>query len=64
MDPLLDTIPSDILDAVNKISVWAEKNAGHYWQLGGICDRRYAFRLELMEEIKSDAPKTESPQAR
>jgi hypothetical protein len=66
MEPTLsiDTIPPEILSAAAKVSEWCEKNAGHYWQLAGLCDRRYAFRAELMEEIKSDAPQTESPQDR
>lgn len=39
----LDTIPPDILDSANKVSKWAEANAGHYWQLAGLCDRRFAY---------------------
>ena len=43
----IDTIPPEILSAAAKVSEWCEKNAGHYWQLAGLCDRRYAFRAEL-----------------
>lgn len=56
MEPNLsiDTIPLDILEAANKVSVWCSVNAGKYWQLAGLCDRRYAFRHELMEEQKEE----------
>lgn len=49
MEPTLsiDTIPPEILSAAAKVSEWCEKNAGHYWQLAGLCDRRYAFRAGL-----------------
>lgn len=43
----LDTIPADILEAANKVSKWAEKNGGQYWQLAGVCDRRFACRNQF-----------------
>ncbi len=38
-------IPKEISDAAEKVRVWAESNGLKYWQLGGICDRRYAKHL-------------------
>ena len=34
--------PSDVLNAAQLIQNWAEQNGHKYWQLGGICDRRFS----------------------
>ncbi len=50
MEPsiIFDTIPPDILDAAEKVRTWAERTGNKYWQLGGICDRRFAQRYDLL----------------
>ena len=34
--------PTEIVDAAEKVRVWMESNGYKNWQLGGVCDRRYA----------------------
>jgi hypothetical protein len=34
--------PFDIIEAAEKVRVWMEQNGYKNWQLGGVCDRRFA----------------------
>lgn len=56
MEPTLslDTIPPEILSAATKVSEWCEKNGGPYWQLAGLCDRRYVFCVGLDENLDKE----------
>jgi len=36
--------PAEIIEAAEKVRVWMEQNGYKNWQLGGVCDRRYATR--------------------
>jgi hypothetical protein len=34
--------PAEIIAAAEKVRVWMEQNGYKNWQLGGVCDRRFA----------------------
>ncbi len=35
--------PAEIIAAAEQVRQWMTKNGHKYWQLGGVCDRRYAL---------------------
>ena len=41
--------PKEIIDAAFLLSAWMAEHNKEYWQLGGVCDRRYAYRAEAAE---------------
>jgi phage tail protein X len=36
--------PSEIVEAAETVRLWMERNGYRNWQLGGICDRRFAYK--------------------
>lgn len=44
-------IPKEIIEAAQKIQMFAAENGWRYWELLGICDRKFAYELR---EIKRD----------
>jgi hypothetical protein len=36
--------PAEIIESAERVKVWMEINGYRNWQLGGICDRRFADR--------------------
>jgi len=38
--------PKEVVDAAFLLSAWMAEHNKEYWQLGGVCDRRYAYRSE------------------
>lgn len=47
------SIPEDVRRAAETVRVWAESQDLKYWQLGGVCDRRFAYR-RVVERTMSD----------
>lgn len=47
-------IPPDIIEAAQKVAVYMEANHGHYWQLAGLCDRRFAQADEAIRRFLSE----------
>jgi hypothetical protein len=41
--------PAEIVDAAEKVSAWMEINGYRNWQLGGVCDRRFADECERLK---------------
>lgn len=41
--------PSEIVDAAEKVRVWMETNGYRNWQLGGVCDRRFADKCKQIK---------------
>jgi hypothetical protein len=43
--------PAEIVDAAEKVRVWMESNGYRNWQLGGVCDRRFATDRDEWKEV-------------
>lgn len=41
-------VPARIVEAARTVQDWMQANGGDYWQLMGICDRRFAYKIELI----------------
>lgn len=46
--------PQHIVEAANTVAIWMAQNNHDYWQLGGCCDRKFAFDY-AREQIVSAA---------
>jgi hypothetical protein len=42
-DMIIPIPPHEIIEAAQRVSVWMDQNGHKNWQLGGICDRRFAL---------------------
>ena len=42
--------PKEIIDAAFLLSGWMAEHNEDYWQLGGVCDRRFAYREAATEK--------------
>lgn len=47
--PKLEQPPPHIVDAAETVKVWMETNGYRNWQLGGLCDRRFADECERLK---------------
>lgn len=52
-DPNL-TVPPEVAAAAVLLGRWATENGLEWWQVGGVCSRRYAFRLESLSKALAD----------
>lgn len=39
----MSEVPKEIFEAAERVRLWAETQGYKYWQVGGVCDRRYAY---------------------
>lgn len=39
-------VPGEVIEAAEKVRVWMESRGHKFWQLNGICDRRFAIKSD------------------
>ena len=44
--------PREIIEAAATVAMWMEKMGYRNWQLGGVCDRRFAAKCPDVEEMR------------
>jgi len=52
--------PTEIVDAAEKVRVWMETNGYRNWQLGGVCDRRFADECQRLKSACNMWSETET----